>query len=345
MTLPLDGITVLDLSQVGPASRCTGALRDLGARVTKVLPPADSGRIVPPFYAYGAGRDMNAVRIDVRAPDGREEFLGLVARADVVVESYRPGVADRLGIGFEACRAVNASIVYAAVSGYGTDGPYAQRAGHDLNYLAVGGFLGCQGTRADGGPALPGVTLADSAGGGMHAALSICAALVGRARDGDGRFLDVSTTDGVLHLMSLFVDEYLATGAETKPASALLTGKYAYYDLYAARDGGWLAVAAIEAKFFATLCALLGREDLIPLQYDDNAQDRVRAALRDAFARKDRDEWVRILGDADTCVSPVLSISEVVADPHLARRIVERVDVEYGSFRQVGPVLATGAVG
>src|SRR3989442_14411693 len=148
-------------------------------------------------------------------------------------------------------------IVYGSLSGYGQDGPYAQWAGHDINYLAVGGFLATQGRRADGGPAFPGATIADAAGGGLQAALAIAAALVRRSAANEGSFLDVSTTDGVLYLMSLFVDEHLATGASVEPGSELLTGKYACYDVYQARDGGWLAVGAIEGTFFANLCKAL----------------------------------------------------------------------------------------
>jgi alpha-methylacyl-CoA racemase len=342
---PLSGVTVLDLSTVGPASRCTAALRDLGATVVKVLAPAGSGRVEPAFHAYGGGRRMKRVRVDVRDERGRDVFLRLVRGADVVVESYRPGVADRLGIGYEACRKENDRIVYAAVSGYGQDGPYARWAGHDLDYLAVGGFLATQGRRADGGPALPGATVADSAGGGLHAALSICAALVRRGATGEGQFLDVATTDGVLWLMSLFVDEYLATGVVAGPGSNLLTGRYACYDVYRAGDGGWLAVGAIEGMFFANLCRALGCEEWIPHQFDDGRQDEIRAAFREAFGRKPRDEWVAELAPKDTCVAPVLSIAEVAEDPHLRARsaFVQASHPDHGVFEQVGPVIAGSA--
>jgi alpha-methylacyl-CoA racemase len=338
----LSGVTILDLSTVGPASRCTAALRDLGATVVKVLAPAGSGRVEPAFHAYGGGRRMKRVRVDVRDERGRDVFLRLVRGADVVVESYRPGVADRLGIGYEACRKENERIVYAAVSGYGQDGPYAQRAGHDLDYLAVGGFLATQGRRADGGPALPGVTVADSAGGGLHAALAITAALLRRTAAGEGQFLDVSTTDGVLWLMSLFVDEYLATGEETGPGTNLLTGRYACYDVYPAGDGGWLAVGAIEGVFFANLCRELGCQEWIPHQFDDERQEEIRAAFRAAFGTKGRDEWAAELAAKDTCVAPVLTIAEVSTDPHLRERgaFVQARHPDHGAFEQVGPVIS-----
>jgi alpha-methylacyl-CoA racemase len=337
----LQGVSVLDLSTVGPGSRCSAALRDLGASVTKVLAP-EGKQIEPPFFAYGAGRGMRSIRIDMKSDDGLREFLRLCADADVVVESYRPGVAARLGIGYDAVLDVNPMIVYASLSGYGQDGPYAQWAGHDINYLAVGGFLGTQGRRPDGGPAIPGATIADGAGGGLHAALSICAALFHRERTGRGTYLDVSTTEGVLHLMALFVDEFLATGRETSPGTSLLTGKYACYDVYECADGKWLSVGAIEPAFFANLCKALGHGELAEHQMDDERQDDIRAAFAEAFARRPRDEWVAELAPANTCVAPVLSIAEVARDAHLRARgaFVDASHPEHGTFEQVGPVLA-----
>jgi alpha-methylacyl-CoA racemase len=236
----------------------------------------------------------------------------------------------------------NPRLIYAATSGYGQFGPYRDRAGHDINYLAIGGFLATQGARADGGPAIPGATVADSAGGGMHAAIAILAALVRRAHTNEGVFLDVSTTEGVLALTSLNVDEFLATGVEPGPGTTLLTGKYACYDVYRARDSKWLAVGAIEPKFFANLCAALGIPGMAQHQMDDARQDEVRAALSQAFATKDRDEWVLELADTDTCVTPVLSIAEVTADVHLnARDVFSQIDGPDGNDRrQVAPVIA-----
>jgi alpha-methylacyl-CoA racemase len=338
----LAGVTVLDLSSVGPGSRCTATLADLGADVIKVARPPGRGGIEPPWYSYGAGRGTRVVRLDLKSEQGRAAFLDLATEADVIVESYRPGVADRLGIGYADVAKNNARIVYAALSGYGQDGPYAKWAGHDINYLAVGGFFATQGRRADGGPAIPGATVADSAGGGMQAVIAILAALLRRATTGEGQYLDVSATEGVLSLMSLHVDEYLATGAEPAAGSTLLTGRYACYDLYEAADGGWLAVGAIEAAFFANLCRALGCEQLADAQFDDDRQDEIRSAFRAAFAQRSRNEWVDALAAADTCVAPVQSIAEVAADPHLRLRgafsCVRHPD--HGEVEQVGPVIA-----
>src|SRR5439155_3873156 len=192
MTGMLDGITVLDLASVGPAARASRWLADYGARVVKVAPKSEGVQIRPPFYAYSAHRGMERVEIDVKSPEGLEEFLELAERADVVIESFRPGVVDRLGIGYDAVKGRNPGIVYCSTSGYGQDGPRAQWAGHDLNYLAVGGFLDCSGRGADGRPPIPRAAVADSAGGGMHAVIAVLAALVRRAATGEGAYLDVS---------------------------------------------------------------------------------------------------------------------------------------------------------
>jgi alpha-methylacyl-CoA racemase len=338
----LAGITVLDLSTVGPGSRCTAMLADLGADVVKFLRPRGTGGIEPPWFAYGAGRGTRTKHLDLKNDEGRDTFLKIAAQADVVVESFRPGVADRLGIGWDIVSAANPRIVYAALTGYGQDGPYAAWAGHDINYLAVGGFLAMQGRRNDGRPAMPGATVADSAGGGMQAVIAILAALVARTQSGKGQYLDVSATEGVVSLMSLHIDEYLATGNAPSAGSSLLNGRYACYDVYEAADGKWLAVGAIEARFFDNLCRALGVEARASQQYNDDFQDEIRAAFAAAFSTRTRDAWVQELAAADTCVAPVLSIAEVAADPHLRARDAFAcvVHPDHGEVEQVGPVIA-----
>jgi alpha-methylacyl-CoA racemase len=340
----LDGVTVLDLSTVGPAARCTRLLGDYGARVVKVgpVPTADASPIEPSFFAYSGQRGMSRVLLDLKDDDGREAFLSLAAAADVVIESFRPGVVDRLGIGYDAVRARHPGIVYCSTSGYGQDGPHAGWAGHDLNYLAVGGYLAMSTPGADGAPPLPGATVADAAAGGMHAALAITAALAGRAATGAGAYLDVSVAEGVLWLMSLPIDEQLALGNDPQPGHDILSGRYACYATYPARDGRWLAVGAIEAKFFANLCRALGCPELAVAQLDEGAQPAIRAAFAAAFAQRDRDEWVRELSGADSCVAPVLSVAEVAGDPQFAARraVVTAHHPIEGSLRQLAPLLA-----
>jgi alpha-methylacyl-CoA racemase len=343
-TAALDGVTILDLSTVGPGTRCTRILADFGARVIKVgAPPRKAGvQVEPHFYAYSARRGYSQVRFDLKADEGKAAFLALARGADVVLESYRPGVVARLGIGFEDVRAVNPRIVYCSTSGYGQDGPASTWAGHDINYLAMGGYLHTSGRGEGGKPPIPGATIADSAAGGMHAALSIMAALMRREKTGEGEYLDVSVTEGVLGLMSLYIDDHLATGADPGPGSDVLTGRYAFYDTYECRDGGWLAVGAIEAHFYRNLCKAIGCEQWAEHQYDDAVQPQIRTDFRAAFLTRDRDDWVADLAPNDTCVAPVYAIDEVARDPHLNARgaFIEARHSEHGSFRQVGYVLA-----
>ena len=339
----LEGVTVLVLASVGPAARAARWLADWGATVVEVGPiPRDRDlQITPPTHAYAAHRGMRRLMVDLQAENGRNAFLRLAAKADVVIESFRPGVVDRLGVGYEAVRVLNPGIVYCSTTGYGQTGPRSSWAGHDLNYLAVGGYLHCSGRDERGGPALPGATVADSAAGGLHAVAAVCAALVARAATGEGVHLDVSVADGVLALMSLAIDEHLAEGVQPGPREGLLTGRYAWYDLYQAADGGWLAVAAIEPKFFANLCHILGCEQWIDRQYDDDVET-MRADFTAAFASRNRDDWVAELAPADACVSPVLDVPGVVADGQYGARgaFVEVAHPTAGRLRQVGAPLA-----
>lgn len=340
----LEGTLVLDLSTAGPAARAARILADYGARVVKVgAPPRKAGvQNTPPFYAYSGSRGMQLAQLDLKAKESKEAFLALAARADVVIESYRPGVAARLGIGYEDLAQRNPRIVLCSTSGYGQTGPTSQRAGHDLNYAAVSGYLDCTERRADGGPPIPGASIADGAGGGMHAAMSILAALLRRERTGRGEHLDVSVADGMLYLMSIFFDEYLATGAEPGPGHYVLTGRYACYGIYEAGDGKWLSLGIIEAAFWKNLCQGLGLEKWIAHQYDDAVQDAIRADLASAFRAKSRDAWIAELADRDTCLAPIYSVAEAVDDAQFRHRgvIVEAEHEEHGRFRQLGPTFA-----
>jgi alpha-methylacyl-CoA racemase len=342
----LDGVTVLNLGSVGPAARAARSLADYGARVVQIAPVAKKGALQtkPVYHTYGAGRGFERMRIDLKADAGREALLRLAERADVVIESYRPGVVDRLGIGWDAMRARNPKIVYCSTSGYGQDGPASTWAGHDINYLAMSGFLACSEPRSDGGPPIPGATVADSAGGGMQAVLSILAALVKRSTTGEGSFLDVSAAEGVLALMALSVDQYLAEGEVAGPRQVLLTGRYAFYDLYETSDGKWISVGAIEPHFYRNLCERLGHPEYSGDQYDDAKQDEIREAFKAVIKTRTRDEWTAELAPNDTCVAPVLTIPELVDEPHWrARNLFMEAELEdRGVFEQVGPVLAGG---
>ncbi len=347
MTTPaLQGITVLDLSSVGPAARAARMLADYGAAVVKVGPvPRDGAvQIQPPFYAYSGHRGMQRVLLNLKADEGRDAFLALARDADVVIESFRPGVVDRLGIGYDDVRAINPGIVYCSTTGFGQTGPASQWAGHDVNYLAVGGYLDCSERAPGNKPPLPGATVADSAGGGMQAVMAILAALVGRSTSptGDGAHLDVAIAEGVLSMMALYIDEYLATGVVPGPGHYILTGRYACYDTYECADGRWVAVGAIEPPFYRNLCRLLGCEQWSGSQLDDAVQDEIRKDFAATFATRTRDAWVAELAPADTCVAPVYTVPELVEDPQFVARgvIAEATHDTAGSFRQLGTLLA-----
>ncbi|CAB5033651.1 unannotated protein [freshwater metagenome] len=340
----LQNIRVLDLASVGPGARASRTLADYGAEVIKIgaVPRAGAVQIVPPYYAYSGNRNMKRAMFDLKADAGREAFLGLADTADVIIESFRPGVVARLGIGYEDVNQRNPRIVYCSTSGFGQTGPRSQWAGHDINYLATSGFLDCTGRQADGRPALPGATVADIAAGGMQASMAIMAALLGRATSGVGSYLDVSIADGSFALMSLYVDEYLATGVEPGPGHYILTGRYACYEIYTCSDGKHISVGAIEGQFWRNLCDLLELGEFADAQLDDEKQDQIRAALAQRFATRTRDEWVEVLGAANTCVAPVNTVAEAVVDEqYVARSLVaSAVSDTAGEFLQSAPTWA-----
>jgi len=338
---PLSGMRVLDLSGVGPGARCSRILADFGAEVLRVAPPTGSGgqRLSAPYYGYGASRGWRFIGMDLKSEAVIDIVHQLAARSDVVVEGFRPGVADRLGVGYEQLRRDNPALVYASVSGFGSDGPYALKPGHDINYVSLAGAIAFD---EEGAPVVPPLTVADAAGGGMHAAVSILAALHQAVRTGEGSRLDVSMTDGTLYLMALPVDEYLATGRDDGPNTAILSGGYACYGFYRTADEEWLAVGAIESGFFANLCTVLECREWIPEQLKPESQDAIRAAFRHAFGTRTRDEWLRAFEGIDACVSAVNTVADLRTEPQFARRdaFVTARHPDHGVFSQVGPLLA-----
>jgi alpha-methylacyl-CoA racemase len=332
----LENLTLLDFSTMGPGPRCTRLLADYGVRVVKIRPPVAGTRMMDaPWYTYSANRAIPQVHVDLKHEAGRQLVLSLLPRVDALVESFRPGVAARLGIGYDDARAANDSLVYCSVSGYGQSGPYAQWPAHDLNWLALGGFLGNGSRRDNGAPALPGAVVADTVGG-YSAAVAVLTALLRRVATGQGAYLDVSVMDGVLRMMQFILDGHLAGEA----AASMLTGGAACYDVYRAGDGRWLAVAAIEPQFWTALCRGTGLAHRIPDQHDPALQGVLRKELADSFATRPRDEWVRLLGPV-ACVSAVNGPAETLADPQLRSRPLT-VDVQVGdrTVTQLTPRLA-----
>ena len=340
---PLEGIRVLDLSRLLPGPYCTMLLADLGAEVIKIETPGlgDYLRVIPPYVrAPVTGEEVSAafqlinrnkksVALNFRNKRGQAVLLRLVKNADVIVEAFRPGAADRWGIGYEPIRAVNPRIVYCSLSGYGQRGPYRARAGHDLNYIALAGLLAANG--AVGGPPIPpGVQIADLSGA-MFAALSILAALVGRAHAGAGQYLDVSLFDGALSWAGTIIGGAYAAGAKIARGTMQLNGGMACYNVYQTRDGKYLTIGAIEPHLWAAFCKAVGREDLTARGQEYDAISEVAAIIQ----TRPLAEWIEFAKTVDACIEPVRDFGETLNDPHArARGLV----AEIGGLKQIGSV-------
>jgi crotonobetainyl-CoA:carnitine CoA-transferase CaiB-like acyl-CoA transferase len=324
------GLRILDLSRLLPGPYCSLLFADLGAEVIKVEEPGrgDYARATPPFWGeseIGAyflllNRNKKSVAIDLKAEAGKAIFRRLARTADVLLESFRPGVMDRLGLGWEALRAENPRLVYCAISGYGQDGPYRNLVGHDVNYMGYAGALSVTGPR--GGPPLtPGVQVADLGGGALMAAFGIAAALHHRQESGEGQFVDVSMTDGVVSWLIPHLAAFFATGRVPGLGQERLNGGWPCYGVYETADGGHVTLGALEGQFWANFCRLIGREDLRPLQrVEGDAREGVEEELRRLFRTKTRAEWVALLHETDVCAGPVLTLDEAIRDPQLVQR-------------------------
>jgi len=325
--MPLSGISVLDLTRLLPGAFCTLQLADMGADVIKVEEPGtgDYMRWLPPL-ANGQGVAFNALNrnkrsltLNLKADVGRELLLKLAERADVLVEGNRPGVMDRLGLGWPVLHARNPRLVMCSITGYGQDGPFAARAGHDLNYMATAGALALNGDR-DGAPVPLSVQVADVGGGGLQPAVAILAALVAVQRGGDGRWIDASMLDGAVSWLAP-VMATSAAGEEVRRGYNRLGGRYACYRVYRCKDGRYYSVAALEPKFWSALCGALGKPDLVELQYaEGDAGLEVHHAVEAVFEQRTRSEWSQILADVEACCEPVLDLDEVASHPQVAAR-------------------------
>jgi crotonobetainyl-CoA:carnitine CoA-transferase CaiB-like acyl-CoA transferase len=332
VTAPLEGIRVLDLSRLLPGPMCSLYLADLGADVVKVEDtgagdyartlgtPSDTTSAL--FRALNRGK--RSIALDLKSPDGRAAFHALARGADVVLESFRPGVVQSLGIDHATLAAVQPRLVYCSLSGYGQDGPRARMAGHDINYLGYAGVLEATGPR-DGAPAVPSVQIADLLGGAASAAIAILAALVGARVRGEGRYIDVAMADATLAHAVFALSALERTGRPARRGDDLLTGRFPCYGVYGTADGRFVAVGALEQKFWGALCTALGRGDLVGGQFD--ASGATRAALEAIFAGNTRDAWVERFASVDCCVTPVLDFAEALGDVQFrARGMVHRRD-------------------
>lgn len=342
----LAGITVLDLSLQLPGPFCTLMMADHGADVIKVDEPEP--RVRNPFAAGDApglspsdrylNRGKRSLTLNLKTGEGKEIFRTLADGADVVVEGFRPGVAERLGVDYATLAARNPRLVYCSISGYGQTGPMRSVAGHDLNYISYAGILGMSG-RAGGPPAIPPVQIGDLFGGAMMALSGILMALVSRHSSGKGRWVDVSMTDGALAMLAFSAVDCLGGARTPERGNMILTGMYPCYETYRCADGGFVSVGPLEAWFWKGLVSALGRDDLAELQYATGEEGaRVKGELARVFATKTRKEWERFFEEKDVCISPVLDLDEALSHPNAAARamVVAVESPAGGADRQPG---------
>jgi alpha-methylacyl-CoA racemase len=341
--MPLSGLRVLDLSRLLPGPFCSLLLADLGADVVKVEDPAggDYVRWSPPLHGeysamyYTLNRNKRSIKLNLKSDAGREALLKLAETADVVLETFRPGVMDRLGVGYEQLKQRNAGIILCSISGYGQDGPYRDRAGHDLNYMAIGGALGITGT-ADGRVAMPGVQVGDLGGGAMSGAIAILAALQHRNRTGEGQHCDVSMLDGIVSWLSLHAGRFFEDGGVPGPGTLHLNGRHPCYNVYRCKDG-WMSVGALEPKFWSALVTALGLPHLETEAFaSGEASRRVHAEIEAVFLTGTRVEWAELLDGKDVCCEPVLSFAETFANQQVQHRGMVIPEGEGGPLPQTG---------
>ncbi|MDF2445205.1 MAG: Alpha-methylacyl-CoA racemase [Moraxellaceae bacterium] len=347
---PLSSLKVLDFSGLLPGPFGTMLLADMGAEVLRVESPSrpDLCRIMPPHEAGVSAahaflnRSKRGIAVDLKKPEGVELIRKLVAEYDIVVEQFRPGVMDRLGVGYEALKAINPRLIYCAITGYGQTGPYKDRAGHDMNYLSIAGVLSYNGRKATG-PAPVSVQIADVAGGSCHAVMGILAAVIHRQQTGEGQFVDISMTDAAFTLHALTAPPALVAGIQPEMEGTQLNGG-SFYDCYETKDGRHFSVGGLEPQFFMAFCAAIGRPELAP-QGMVMGVTEVVAALKAEIAaemkKKTFAEWEAVFAGVDSCTEPVLSFAEACRHPHIqARDLIVEVPRPDGTMqKQLGSAI------
>ena len=341
--LALEGTKVLDFCRNAPGMFATMILADLGADVLMIERPMDETRASYERIVSGIEtrederrhasfnalqRNKRSIALNLKEPEALEVFRRLAADADVVVEGFRPGVVDRLGVGYEQVKQINPRAIYCSVSGYGQTGPYSQMAGHDINYISFAGALGLIGDSPDGKPVIPLNLIADYAGGGLCGAVGILAALMAREKTGRGQYVDIAMTEGVLYMLCGAIGDALAQGYNATRGSDRLNGGSPFYNVYRTADGKYFSIAAIEPWFWENLCRAIGREDMIPHQQaGDEKRAEIAATLDAVFLTKTRDEWFETLRNANISVGKVYDLDEALSDPQaLERGMVVELD-------------------
>lgn len=331
---PLSSLKILDFSTLLPGPFASLLLADMGAEVLRVESPTrvDLVRVLPPHdggvsasHAY-LNRNKRCIALDLKKPEAVALVKQLVAEYDIVLEQFRPGVMDKLGVGYAALKAINPRLIYVSITGYGQTGPYKDRAGHDINYLALAGIASYTGRR-DSGPLPLGVQLADIAGGSLHGVLGLLAAVIQRQVTGEGQQVDVSMTDCAFSLHGMAGAAFLAAGVEPDMQNQALNGG-SFYDYYRTRDGRWFSVGSLEPQFMQQFCAALGRPELAArgLSAEPQEQQALKREIAIEFEKRDFAEWCQVFAGLDACVEPMLSLSEALEHPQLqARELVTAV--------------------
>lgn len=334
---PLASLKILDFSTLLPGPFASLLLADMGAEVLRVESPSrmDLVRVLPPHdggtstsHAY-LNRNKRSIALDLKRPEAVEVVRQLVAEYDIVLEQFRPGVMDKLGVGYEALKAINPRLIYVSITGYGQTGPYRDRAGHDINYLALAGIASYTG-RQESGPLPLGVQLADIAGGSLHGVMGLLAAVIQRQATGEGQHVDVSMTDCAFSLHGMAGAGYLGAGVEPDMENQALNGG-SFYDYYRTRDGRWFSVGSLEPQFMQQFCAAIGRPELAARGLSPKPEDQreLKRAIEIEFEKRDFAEWRELFAALDACVEPMLPLSEAVRHPQIeARGLVTEVPRE-----------------
>lgn len=346
MSRALADVKVLDLSRLLPGPFCSMLLADMGADVIKIEDPrgGDYIRAWPPQVGNNSGfhvvlnRNKRSLTLNLKAPQGQALFRQLAADADVVLEGFRPGVMTKLGLGYDQLQRLNPRLIYCAISGYGQQGSRAQRAGHDINYLALSGVLSYCGR--DSLPTLSGVQIADLGGGALLAAFSISTALYARERLKEGQFIDISMTDGATTWNCLRWGKFLGDGATPGPGDDFLNHGYACYNIYRTRDGRFMSLGALEPQFWKAFCQAVDHPEWNKPDYFEpgNHQQQLQQAISKIFAEKTLAEWVAHFESIDCCCEPLRNLDEVINDPEMAARgmVVQLMHERWGAYRQLG---------
>lgn len=359
--LALEGIKVIDLSRAGPGPFCTWILGDLGAEVIKVEAPITLGAREAGLFSLTIGksaerdrtiaywvtnRNKKSIGVNLKSTEGLAVVKKLVEDADVVVEGFRPGVAKRLGIDYEAMSKINPRVIYCSIAGYGQTGPYRDLPGHDINYISFGGALSLIGEKS-GKPTIPFNIIADYGGAGMHAAVGILSAVIARGKTGRGQYLDISLMDSVISLLAEITVSYFQHGKETRRGEGALGGAYPFYNVYETRDGKFISLGCLEPNLWENLCKAIGKEEFVPFHFEHEHNfsppkgkkwREITSYLEKLFLTRTRDEWFEFLSQKDVPVAKVLSLDETFRDTQtLHRKMVEEIEhPTEGKVKQVG---------